>query len=229
MELLIGQKRRITIPKEIFEQSGLKEGDITNIIYADGKIIITKNTNENKTTNYMSVTPKQVKMEPGTNKTNKNTSSIQIVSNIQDKDKYVRSTISECGLVVRSKRKYINQFCEKCKGQLIKDKQNCKCIYNKNITNEPKLTKTLVNEIKVNTQKLENKLTTDIENFSENRVYFKGDTVIEPVKYSSGLQCCTNCEEYFTKGFLLNDDFYCKDCTKQNFLNYMKNRKERGN
>ena len=34
------------------------------------------------------------------------------------------------------------------------------------------------------------------------------------------------CDELFNKGFLIDDDFYCKKCAIDNFKNYIKLRKE---
>lgn len=234
MELFIGQKRRVTIPLKLFEQSGLKEGDCANIYLEDGKLIITKETVKTQITSNVSSLPKAVKTEPGKSKADKNEgSSIIIKSNIEDLNKYVKSIVSECGLVVRSKRKYLNQFCEVCKGKLVENNENCNCIYKKNELKEKQeqqiQQKDIVTQIKTNTEKLKEKIDKNIKSFSTGNVCFKDDTVIEPISYGCKLQPCTNCSQYFTKGFLLNDDFYCKNCTKENFIEYMKYKKERGN
>lgn len=48
---------------------------------------------------------------------------------------------------------------------------------------------------------------------------------LQPVKLSS-FNACVNCDELFNKGFLIDDDFYCKKCAIDDFINYIKLRKE---
>ena len=52
-----------------------------------------------------------------------------------------------------------------------------------------------------------------------------GKKKLQAVNLSS-FNACVNCDELFNKGFLIDDDFYCKKCAIDNFKNYIKLRKE---
>ena len=45
------------------------------------------------------------------------------------------------------------------------------------------------------------------------------DTTIEQISYA-GYKACTKCKEYFDRGFLLDDKFYCKKCAKEDFIEF---------
>lgn len=229
MKLVIGQSRRITIPSELYSEINFKPGDVVYMYVEGNKLVLTKETPKNETINNIDTTQKRLKTNCSTLQTPKNstaTKNIIVKSNIEDLNKYAKPILSDCKLVVRSKRKYINQFCDVCKGKLA-DNSNCNCKYRTpDINKEPVKNKEIIKQLEVNKKQLETKIDKEIQNFSNDRVYFKGSTVLEPVTFSNGLKCCTSCEEYFTRGFLLDNKFYCKDCTKKHFLDYMKYRKE---
>ena len=47
-------------------------------------------------------------------------------------------------------------------------------------------------------------------------------TTIKSVILSEGLKPCNGCGELCNRGFLLDSDFYCKKCTKNDFIHYLK-------
>lgn len=52
-----------------------------------------------------------------------------------------------------------------------------------------------------------------------------GAQKIQPVKLSS-FKICSKCDELFNKGFMIEEEFYCKDCALSDFINFIKLRKE---
>lgn len=118
--LTIGSDRRTTIPKNVADQINLKPGRY-DVQYIDGKIVIDLNTSEVQE-NTLINKQKPVKSVKG----------IKIESNLHESENYSRKVYSDCGLVVRTKKKYITKFCDVCQGTLLVDypdiSQN-KCIY----------------------------------------------------------------------------------------------------
>ena len=52
------------------------------------------------------------------------------------------------------------------------------------------------------------------------------NTVIKPVKFNGNMKRCSHCNEFFKEGFYLDDLFYCKKCTVDDFKNFLIIRKE---
>ena len=46
-----------------------------------------------------------------------------------------------------------------------------------------------------------------------------------PVKYPA-FKACVICDELYQTGFLIDEEFYCKECAKADFYNYLDKRKE---
>lgn len=191
MKVKLASGNRITIPKEIIDKLNLKQGTFLDLTIDENTIHLSKimsSKKELKSSNIPNL---------------KNTFKSHIVSNLEESKNFSRRVVSECGLLVRTKRAYLNKACEECQGWLAlqyKDKATS-CKYNR--TSEPV-------ELKSKTKDLE-----IIE-----------DKVIESVKYKHYKEC-TQCKEIFNKGFLINSkDFYCKSCAKKDFLNYMNLRKK---
>ena len=93
--LTIGSDRRTTIPKNVADQINLKPGRY-DVQYIDGKIVIDLNTSEIQE-NTLINKQKPVKSVKG----------IKIESNLHESENYSRKVYSDCGLVVRTKKKYI--------------------------------------------------------------------------------------------------------------------------
>lgn len=51
-------------------------------------------------------------------------------------------------------------------------------------------------------------------------------TVLRPVVYTEKVKRCSGCHEFFEKGFLLDNQFYCKKCAVNDFKNFLEIRKE---
>lgn len=215
MKGTLSKDRRITIPNEVISQISFKPGSPVSITTKDGKIII-EEYNENNADETEAKTKSAKKPSTG--------SSIVIESNIQDLKMYAKPILSPCGKVVRSKRKYIDKFCEICKGQL--STENCKYIEpeTKPLTKTTKnKNKDVINSIKENTQKLNNK----IDNKIDQTNFHDGSTSIQPIILSGNkLIPCECCGQLFNRGFMLNDEeFYCKECLKLDFKKYIQSRR----
>lgn len=52
------------------------------------------------------------------------------------------------------------------------------------------------------------------------------NTILRPVTFIEGMKRCNHCHEFFDKGFYLDNHFYCKKCTINDFKNFIEIRKE---
>ena len=202
MKVKFGTGNRITIPKDIVNNYKLKEGEFLELNIEDGKLVLTKinNTKDvNKVENYSN------------NKKPVTKSKIEIKSNIQHKNEYAKPIVSDCGLVVRSKRKYLKEFCNECKGKL---SSTSACMYN---------TKKLASEINAKVNTLNEKLDNRID-----KMIRRADTTIQPVK-TNDLQRCNKCQSLVFKGFLVDNVFMCTQCTCDDFKEFYKNYYNGGN
>ena len=211
MQIKLGTGNRITLPKDICNQLNLEIGQQLELEIVDDQIIISSNKIE-KPVNKEIVKPKIEKHIE--QKDNKVDSKIIIKSNLEDAIKYVDPKFSECGLVVRSKRRYLRDFCNVCKGQLT----HKNCIYfkeeeNNNIIN----VKTVKNEIFENIAKLQKQLDKKQSNLKSNR---SSTTTLRPIQYDKAKKC-ENCDTKVTKGFLIDDDFMCTSCACEDFKKYL--------
>lgn len=51
-------------------------------------------------------------------------------------------------------------------------------------------------------------------------------TIVRPVMFGDGMKRCSGCHEFFDHGFMLDNQFYCKKCTIEDFKNFLEIRKE---
>lgn len=195
----------------------------------------------------------------------------KIVANFEDAPNLYKAYFSECGLVVRTKTRYVNSFCEKCKGQLAReweDKAEVKCRYldayndissksdktgnkiavinddivenqNKDISSKSvdiesiktqrrndieQITKSISKAKKIISDKIES-LNKDTNSQIRNKRYSNDHTILKPVSLDKdSIRSCDNCGEYQSKGFMVDDRFLCKECTKKDFKEYLKRR-----
>lgn len=113
MEVTLGSGFRITIPREIREKLQLKEGTKLTMNIQDDKIILDFNSIiENK------IPEKKEQKVKSQNESKKLIGVRQIVSNLEEGKNFTNKVYSDCGLVIRTKRSYMNQFCDDCQGQL---------------------------------------------------------------------------------------------------------------
>ena len=128
MDVKIGAGRRITIPAELFKETQFKEGDILDLRYEKGDFILSpkyfliENEETIKKLNKSNEIQEDKSVTLNENKSSiSNTFTRKIVSNLEEGRKFSRQVLSECGLVIRTKQSYLNQFCNTCQGQLAKE------------------------------------------------------------------------------------------------------------
>ena len=237
MKITVSSGNRITIPKEICNKLDLKQGDQLYLDIVGDKLFFSKSNFNNETDDVKEV-PKKIESNRGNNLSRK------IVSNLEEGKNFKRKVYSACELVIRTKKVYMNEFCEHCKGELLKqgykDNHKCPYLYNSlkeevNIENKieiksiekidtkKNIIKSTIQDINKNvstlTKKIDNKINkTIINNEDDNKT-------IVPIA-SNHLLICSSCGEYYSKGFYLSEKFHCKKCAKKDFKKYLKNKGE---
>ena len=151
---------------------------------------------------------------------------------------YTKKYPTPCNLVIRTKKRYVEDFCNKCKGDMISEQDRYKyCPYcdepKKNsiiAVQVPKETKFVVNSIVDNVKKLQKSVDSnisEIENEKDSINISTRDTVISPIAYKHKHQCYV-CEQYYETGFIVDEaHFYCKSCISKDFKNFLNNRREK--
>lgn len=127
MRIRIGSGNRITIPKQFMLDNNIIANKDYEMEYIDGKIVIDVSAvSFTETQNIQNVNEECVH-----NSITKPT--VQIVSNLEQGKHFSRKVYSPCKLVIRTKRKYLDKFCEQCKGKLYNDYklQDNSCPYTK--------------------------------------------------------------------------------------------------
>lgn len=238
-------KFRLTIPQEIREHTNISRDGYIDISFDEstGNIIIKNYTDllDSKEDLKENVTA-DVKKESTCKKRRK------IEANFMDADKLYKAYFSECGLVAKTKTKYVNDFCNECNGQLAReweDKAEVKC---SRLVKKPSCVK--CNE-DVDIDEIRKKRKEDLKAISESIKIAdsvldvkiselhtqkkrdrkpkkdRGDTMIRPIRFENNTcMKCSMCGQYYKSGFLLDDKFSCSDCAKEDFKEYIR---ERGN
>lgn len=264
MRVMLTQRNQITIPKNLITELGLELGKYYELDIHEGKIELDINRYydepEEKIEEPIVIEPKVKEKNPLFVNT------VKIVSNLEEGKKFSRQVLSDCKLVIRTKKAYLTKFCEICQGQLSKeygqDKHPCpylnneekpKPIIEENIEVKPIViekpkpiietrkpeTKQIISKIIENTEKLNSQLDNRIENLKKETQQIKtsvdpqklkqlkklGNRLIRPVKYPA-FKVCVICDELYQTGFLIDEEFYCKECAKADFYNYLDKRKE---
>lgn len=240
----IPDSRRITIPKQIFDQSNLPLGTKVDITFDGEKFLLTPvlETNKNNEVKKDFFVEKP-KIESKNKSNNSESKKREIVSNLEQGLSYKKQYFSKCGLVIRTKNKYLKDFCNDCKGKLVDDYnleiEKC-CNYRGNRLNQfkkvehktqtpvikdrvdtlRKTKKILIDNINENKKQIEQKIDKDIEDTLD----FEGSKVLQPIWYD-GYKSCTNCRTLCENGFLVNNKFYCRSCTLEDFKKYYNKKK----
>ena len=222
MDIKLGTGNRITIPFKMIEQQGWNIGDILSITNEGDYIKITKCVSEKPMIKSTSV------------------GKVEIKSNIDKLDQYSKAIISDCGLVVRTKRKYLDNFCKLCKGQLLDEThQNCNYV----IFKESESGNEIENH-KVHTQK-EDKLNEEddkniISRNSQDEILASLNALMKKymikkprspettLEYFTDIHLhkCNGCGKYFYRGFMIDYYFHCKQCACKDFKEYYLKNKE---
>lgn len=258
---------RLTLPKELREKAHIPRDGFVEITYDEntGNLIISGNVEENNSIEVKreKKVKKKVEVKTRPNLSNKNA----IEANFMDAPNLSKNYFSECGLVVKTKNKYVNSFCERCRGQLAKeweDKADVHCRYLQEEFESKKANlDKLSNDVNPSEEHLEIIEHNDIEDLRHQRKkdiehitksiteaskvidkkiesltqhskkgrpkkqkrYSTSSTTIQPVTTGEDrLLKCSECGEFYSKGFLVDEEFMCKECTKNDFKEYLKRR-----
>ena len=213
MNVKFSKDRRITIPKSFTDKYDIDVDRYYNIEYKDNKIIIDLDDkiDVDKRTTDIILNNKVDHKDSFYYKNDKP----PIITNLDEGQHFSRKYYTPCKLVIRTKSKYIKSACEKCKGYLLKDssnnlKQICP-YYNK--SNE---IKKLNNDIKQNINKLNEKITSQIKSIGGNTA----DSVITFVNDDTNHKCYV-CGTQFKNGFMVDKYYYCKNCLKEDLMDYI--------
>lgn len=127
MRVMLTQRNQITIPKNMINELDLELGKFYELRFEENKIVL------DISQSYDQIEDEKTIIEPM--KKENITSNIKIESNLEEGKSFSRQVYSDCGLVIRTKRSYINKFCEVCQGQLAREYgiDNHPCVYNLNI------------------------------------------------------------------------------------------------
>lgn len=143
MRIRIGTGNRITIPKQFMLDNDIEANRDYEMKYIDGKIVIDVSGIAFKETQDVQSINKEYTQD------NVSKSSIQIVSNLEQGEHFSRKVYSPCNLVIRTKRKYLDKFCEQCKGKLYND-------YNLQDSSCPYISKSISDDVCVNNSDVAN-------------------------------------------------------------------------
>lgn len=176
MKIKLQTGSRISIPKSILPICGMTEGEYYDIdVYSDKIIIHTKNNNDENTLEQSELlSSNKVNTQLDTlHRVKSNT--FELKSNLDQAGSLSNTRYSKCGLIVKTKTKYIDNYCEKCQGKLLnfyKDKEyNCPYIDKsvKDSLNGTKIddnngTDIEINNVKAIENDVLNKIKSDIDN-----------------------------------------------------------------
>lgn len=128
MRVTFGTYNRVTIPKELVNKFQLEQGMILDLTVEGNKMILTVGSAEdNNVTTVVDEHQEYVKQE-NDNNVPKHIITTKIVSNLEESKNFYRKCYSDCGLVVRTKKRYVEHACDECRGQLKEtypEIQNC--------------------------------------------------------------------------------------------------------
>ena len=232
MKVKLSSGNRITIPKSLIDELNLNRGMVLDAYIECGKLIIQQCEKSSDSCNN-TYNEKQLTIE-------NNDLKRKIKPNLEEGKNYKKKYYTDCELVIRTKRKYLNQFCEDCKGLLIKqgynDNHKCPYIYNNlkdikehevKVVEKQTISKCIISELTKNINTLDSKLQQEIDvinNVPEAKDFSRSNnTTIFPVTLRQPRQCC-GCDEFHTNGFIIDDiDFYCKLCAVKDFKKFLNN------
>ena len=110
MRVMLTQRNQITIPKNLISELNLELGKYYELDIKNDQIILdishVYDEIEGTEVQPIKTIPPSIK------------STIKIESNLEEGKNFSRKVYSDCGLVIRTKRSYLNKFCEACQGQL---------------------------------------------------------------------------------------------------------------
>ena len=156
MRVMLTQRNQITIPKNLISELNLELGKYCELDIKNDQIVLdishVYDDIEDTEVQSIKTIPPSIK------------STIKIESNLEEGKNFSRKVYSDCGLVIRTKRSYLNKFCETCQGQLAKqygiENHPCKYCVSDNIKSD---NSNVIENIQKNINTLNTKIDQDIE------------------------------------------------------------------
>lgn len=153
MRVMLTQRNQITIPKNLISELNLELGKYYELNIKNDQIVLDiSHVYEDTEVQSIKTIPSSIK------------STIKIESNLEEGKNFSRKVYSDCGLVIRTKRSYLNKFCEACQGQLAKqygiENHPCKYCVSDNIKSD---NSNVIENIQKNINTLNTKIDQDIE------------------------------------------------------------------
>ena len=110
MRLMLTQRNQITIPKNLISELNLELGKYYELDIKNDQIVLD--------ISHVYDEIEGTEVQPIKTISPSIKSTIKIESNLEEGKNFSRKVYSDCGLVIRTKRSYLNKFCEACQGQL---------------------------------------------------------------------------------------------------------------
>lgn len=159
MRVMLTQRNQITIPKNLISELNLELGKYYELDIKNDQIVLdishVYDDIEDTEVQSIKTIPSSIK------------STIKIESNLEEGKNFSRKVYSDCGLVIRTKRSYLNKFCEACQGQLAKqygiENHPCKYYVSNNVKSN---NSNVIENIQKNINTLNTKIDQDIEMIS---------------------------------------------------------------
>ena len=156
MRVMLTQRNQITIPKNLISELNLELGKYYELDIKNDQIVLdishVYDDIEDTEVQPIKTIPPSIK------------STIKIESNLEEGKNFSRKVYSDCGLVIRTKRSYLNKFCEACRGQLAKqygiENHPCKYYVSDNVKSD---NSNVIENIQKNINTLNTKIDQDIE------------------------------------------------------------------
>lgn len=156
MRVMLTQRNQITIPKNLISELNLELGKYYELDIKNDQIILdishVYDEIEGTEVQPIKTIPSSIK------------STIKIESNLEEGKNFSRKVYSDCGLVIRTKRSYLNKFCEACQGQLAEqygiENHPCKYCVPDNVKPD---NSNVIENIQKNINTLNTKIDQDIE------------------------------------------------------------------
>lgn len=192
MRVMLTHRNVITIPKILCNQLGLELGKFYELEVSDDRLILKIDKSYESAEEIeeveeepisLTLTDKMLKdlnikeyeqyykSEASsvitTKQSNKANHKIKIESNLADAQNFKNKIYTDCKLVIRTKRSYINKFCEACQGQLAVEYEleNTNCPYMKK--SRKSSSKKIIGNITDNANKLMDKINSEVGRLQE--------------------------------------------------------------
>ena len=119
----VGSEYRLSLTKLFCQEVGINIGDSYEVsVGQDGVLTLyptIKLNVENQNSNEKTVFIEKGEDDKNNIQVSKNCKKEEFKSNLEEGKNYSKKYYTECGLIIRTKRKYLDNYCDRCRGQLL--------------------------------------------------------------------------------------------------------------